>query len=305
MMAVDSLTIFITLGALIGAGVFLLVIYFVGSEPGADEGNPKSGFRLDDVDFRGNAARAGLGVAVFFAVMAATGWIVLAVSLGMLVVFWKRIFGGAAEEKRAIERLEGLTGWTESLRDTIAGAVGLEQAIPATAVNAAPVIRPSLNLLVDRLRVREPLPAALMKFADDLDDPSADLIIAALILNARLRGPGLRDVLGALSESGREELDLRRRVEGSRRSTRRSVQIVVAVTLLVSGALILFNQEYLAPYDSADGQIVLVGVILLFAAGVFWLRRLAGVEVPERFLVQSQRRGSQRLDVVVGAGPSR
>ena len=47
---------------------------------------------------------------------------------------------------------------------------------------------------------------------------------------------------------------------------------------------------------------MLVGVIGLFAAGVFWLRRLAGVEVPERFLVQSARRGSERLEVVVDKG---
>lgn len=300
-MVFDSLAIFLTLGAAIGGGVFLLVLFFVGDEPGTRESRPTRSRHLEDFDYRGLTFRLGLGILAFAGVMAVTGWIVLAVALTTLAVFWTRIFGGAAEERRAIVRLEGLTAWTESLRDTIAGAVGLEQAIPATAVNAAPVIRPSLNLLVDRLRVREPLPAALMKFADDLDDASADLIIAALILNSRLRGPGLREVLSALSDSGREELDLRRRVEGSRRSTRRSVQIVVGVTLLVSGLLVLFNQTYLRPYDSTTGQLVLLAVIALFALGVFWLRRLAGVDVPERFLVRSQRRGSDRLDVVVGS----
>jgi Flp pilus assembly protein TadB len=300
-MPFDTLTLILTFGACAGAGVFCLVLYFVGSEPGSRDITP-TGFQLSDIDYRGIVVRLALGAATFVAVIIATHWIVLAVSLGALAVFWSQIFGGAAEERRAIERLEGLTAWTESLRDTIAGAVGLEQAIPATAVNAAPMIRPSLNLLVDRLRVREPLPAALMKFADDLDDPSADLIIAALILNARLRGPGLREVLSALSDSGREELDLRRRVEGSRRSTRRSVQIVVAITLAVSGALILLNKTYLRPYDSATGQLVLAGVVALFGLGVFWLRRLAGVDVPERFLVQSHRRGSQRLETVVEGG---
>ncbi len=297
-MQLDSLTLFLTLGGVIGGGVFLLVLFFVGQEEGSRDARPTRSFDLRKIDYRGTLVRAVLGVVVFFGVMAATQWVVLATSLAILVIFWKRIFGGAAEERLAIERLDGLTAWTEALRDTIAGAVGLEQAIPATAINAAPSIRGSLNLLVDRLRVREPLPNALMKFADDLDDPSADLIIAALILNSRLRGPGLRDVLSALSDSGREELDLRRRVEGSRRSTRRSVQIVVGVTLAVSGALVLFNKPYLEPYNSPTGQFVMVGVVALFALGVFWLRRLAGVDVPERFLVQSQRRGSKRLDVV-------
>jgi tight adherence protein B len=39
------------------------------------------------------------------------------------------------------------------------------------------------------------LEAALRALAADLDDPSADLVIAALILNVRRRGDGLREVL--------------------------------------------------------------------------------------------------------------
>ena len=70
--------------------------------------------------------------------------------VGLLAAMADRFFGGTGEERRAIERLEALATWTEALRDTIAGAVGLEQAIPATAVNAAPAIKPGLNLLVDQ-----------------------------------------------------------------------------------------------------------------------------------------------------------
>ena len=54
--------------------------------------------------------------------------------------------------------------------------------------------------------------------------------------------------------------------------------------------IVLFNQAYIAPYDSPQGQLVLAVVIGLFAAGMLWLRRLAGVETAERFLVQSRDR---------------
>ena len=148
-------------------------------------------------------------------------------------------------------RLEGLAIWTESLRDTIAGAVGLEQAIPASLRVAAPSLAEPLTALVDRLHTRVPLPDALRVFADDLDDPGADLIVAALIINSRLRGPGLRDLLGALSASVREELDMRRKVGADRRSTRRSVQIVVLVSVGLALVLALFDHGFLAPYDGA------------------------------------------------------
>lgn len=273
----------LTAGALAGLGLAMLLLK-VHVRPAVSAATP--GRRRPRAN-QGTGKQLLLGLGVFLVVLVVTRWIVLAVVLGGVVALWNRLFGGATQEREAIVRAEGLAGWIEALRDTIAGAVGLEQAIPATAVNAAPSIRPALNLLVDRLRVREPLPDALMKFSDDLDDASADLVVAALILNSRLRGPGLRDVLTALATSARDELDVRRRVEASRRSTRRSVQVVVGVILVVAGALVLFNREYVEPYGTVMGQAVMAGVIGLFGISVFWLRSLSGVAEPERFLINA------------------
>ena len=182
----------------------------------------------------------------------ATRWIVAGIGLALLVLAW-RTLGGAAGERRAMMRLEALATWTESLRDTIAGAVGLEQAIPSSLRVAAPSLQEPLARLVDRLHTRVPMPEALRTLADDLDDPSADLIIGALIINARLRGPGLRDLLGALSTAVREELDMRRKVNAERRSTRRSAQIVVLVSVGLALGLALLNPGYVHVYDSPLG----------------------------------------------------
>ena len=181
-------------------------------------------------------------------------------------------------------RLEALATWTESLRDTIAGAVGLEQAIPSSLRVAAPSLQEPLARLVDRLHTRVPMPEALRRLADDLDDPSADLIIGALIINARLRGPGLRDLLGALSTAVREELDMRRKINAERRSTRRSAQIVVLVSVGLALGLALLNPGYVHVYDSPLGQLVLAVVVALYAAGFVWMRRLATFDAPERLL---------------------
>lgn len=211
----------------------------------------------------------------------ATGWVVAGIGAVLLALGWRSL-GGAASERRAMNRLDGLAVWTESLRDTIAGAVGLEQAIPASLRVAAPTIREPLEKLVDRLRTRVPMADALRRFADDLNDPSADLIIAALIINARLRGPGLRDLLGALSGSVREELDMRRKVSAERRSTRRSVQIVVGISVGLALGMAIFDHSYVGVYDKPTGQVVLVFVVALYAVGFLWLRKLANFDSPER-----------------------
>ena len=220
-----------------------------------------------------------------------THWLVAGVGVALLALGWRSL-GGASSERRAIARLEGLASWTESLRDTIAGAVGLEQAIPSSLRAAAPSLQEPLARLVDRLHTRMPMPDALRRFADDLDDPGADLIIAALIINSRLRGPGLRDLLGGLSTSVREELDMRRKINAERRSTRRSVQIVVLVAIGVALAMALFNHGYVKVYDQPLGQVVLVVVASFYAAGFFWMRKLARFDAPERLLSEPLTSGA-------------
>ena len=228
-------------GALTGAGLFLLFSLPVRPAPPAFAAQAPHWSR----SLSTRVAVAGVAATV---VLVVTGWPVVAVGPSLLVFAWRGLSGGAAEERGAMHRLEGLAAWTESLRDTIAGAAGLEQAIPSSIRAAAPTLRPHLRALVDRLHTRMALPDALALFADELDDPSADLVVAALMLNSRLRGPGLRDVLGALAVSAREELDMRRRVEAERRATRRSVQIVVITALAFAALLVVFNPAYVGEY---------------------------------------------------------
>ncbi|HZB31292.1 MAG TPA: type II secretion system F family protein, partial [Streptosporangiaceae bacterium] len=278
----DALTLGAVLsGAMVGGGVLLFVVALRGLpvRPGAAPGK-----RGREELVRSVTRRGAIAVVVGALVLIVTRWPVAAVGAALLALGWGAIAGGVAEERKAMARLEALAAWTESLRDTIAGAVGLEQAIPSSMRAAAPVLQSPLRTLVDRLHTRMPMPDALRRFADDLNDPSADLVVGALILNAKLRGPGLRDMLGALSTSARAELDMRRRVEANRRTTRFSVQIVVGVSVGVSLLLAIFNRSYVQPYDGFLGQIVLTVVVGLYALGFLWLRRLSRFDMPQRFL---------------------
>jgi Flp pilus assembly protein TadB len=275
-----DLVLIVLLGALVGGAVLVFVWALIPRAEPEEMRAPSSILGA----LRTAGTRVPIAVGAALLVLLFTRWPVAAVATGALAFAWPALFGGAAAETKAIARLEGLAAWTESLRDTVAGAVGLEQAIPATAYAASPAISTELTALADRLRVRVPLPQALQKFADEMNDSSVDLIVASLILNSRLRGPGLRDVLTSLSESARAALDMRQRVNAGRRSTRRSVQIVMVVTVAFVLGLSLFNRKYVEPYSTAVGQLVLLLILGLFAAGFVWLRKLASFETPARFL---------------------
>ncbi|MFC7382491.1 type II secretion system F family protein [Sphaerisporangium rhizosphaerae] len=286
-------------GAAAGGGLFLLGLALYGVRPGP--ATPDRRARRREL-VRRLSTRSAVATVTGALVLVVTRWPVMAAGAVLLVLAWRGLTGGAAEERAAMTRLEGLAAWTESLRDTIAGAAGLEQAIPSSIRAAAPTLRPHLRAMVDRLHTRMPLPDALRMFADELDDPSADLVIAALILNAKLRGPGLREVLGALAVSAREELDMRRRVEAERRSTRRSVQIVVGTAVAFAAALVIFNPSYVVEYDSLLGQAVLVVVAGLFGAGFAWMRRLARFDKPARLLGPVSGAPLEREPVTGGVG---
>lgn len=282
----------IVIGALTGGALFLAVLALYGL-PARRPGRGPS--RLDRFRRDFFSLRGAVAVVIGILILLATRWVAAGIGIGLLAYNWRSL-SGATSERLAIARLEGLATWTESLRDTIAGAVGLEQAIPSSTRIATPAIREPLLRLVDRLHTRVPMPDALRRFATDLDDPSADLIIAALIINSRLRGPGLRDLLGALSRSVREELDMRRKVTAERRSTRRSVQIVVLVSVGMALALALVDRSFLAPYSTPIGQLVLGVIAVLYGLGIGWLRRLARFESPQRML------GEGESSVRTGAG---
>ncbi len=274
----------LVLGVGVAGGIVLGMAAWNGWSPAARIPTGRgSRFHLSETLRRRIAVTSG--IAVIVAVL--TRWPVAVAAAGTLVWLWPSMFGASRIAALQIARLEALATWTESLRDTIAGSIGLEQAIIATT-NAAPdEIRGPLRRLVGRLRSHLPLPQALSAFAEEFDDVSVDLVVAALILNARLRGPGLVNTLTALATSAREELDMRRGVEEGRKNLRRAATIIVTVTVTFAGGLILFSRSYLAPYGTVPGQVVLLMVVAIFAAGFMWIRAAATGKTAERFLVDA------------------
>jgi Flp pilus assembly protein TadB len=220
------------------------------------------------------------------AVGAVTGWVVGALLTVLAVIGIPRIFGANVDHKRHLERIEAIAGWTEMLRDTLVAAAGLEQAIIATAKACPAAIRKEITELAVRLERGERLAPSLRNLADELRDPTADLVISALVLAAEHQARQLADLLGELAGEAREQASMRMRVEAGRASTRTSVRVIVTTTLAFVVGLVLLNRRYLAPYDSAFGQIMLVIVGALFAAAFVWLARIATLREPERFLTE-------------------
>ena len=277
------------LGAALGMALLLLIMGIRGVRVSPGRPATRTARLLRLLRSPAVSGRIAAGVGVFAATLVFTRWPVAAAGLGALVVTWPVLFGGTRAEQQRIARLEALVVWTEALRDTIAAHASLEQAIPATAGNASPVIRPALVRLVGQIRARVPMDKALLNLAAELDDASADLVIAALILNVRRRGDRLSEVLSGLAAAAREELDMRRRVSAGRAEIRRGAQIVVLITIAFTVFLVMFGGTYVEPYNTGAGQVALVVVVAMFAAGFAWMRKLSGSAPAQPFLIRPGR----------------
>lgn len=283
------------LGLALGGSILLLAAALMGWRPPIRTRASKG---------RGNAlwgsaarrrALIALGVAVLVAVL--TRWPVAAGAAAAVIYLWPTMFGGGKTATGQVERVEALATWTESLRDSIAGSVGLEDAIRHSLTAAPPLLQPALQRLEGRLRVQIPLTQALAAFAEEFEDSSADLVVAALILNSKLRGPGLVATLTALASAAREEVDMRRRIEEGRKSLRRTALIIVGATAIFAGGMAVFSRDYVAPYSTPLGQLMLAVVLSVFAGGLMWIRSAANLRPPERFLV-----GVDQVDAALQPG---
>ena len=228
------------------------------------------------------AAAAAAGLVVF----AATGWLVGGAMAVAAAVVLPSILGGKAERQRALDRTEAIASWTEMIRDSIVAASGLEEAIVATAPVAPPPVATEVRRMVRRLD-HQRLPESLVAFGEDLDHPSGDLVVAALVIAARMEASDLSGLLSRLADATRGEARMRIRVEVGRTRVRTATKVILGVVIAAVVFLAIANRDYLAVYDSAGGQVMLAMVGGIFVVGGWLLARMAEIELPERFTARA------------------
>ncbi|HMM94009.1 type II secretion system F family protein [Phycicoccus sp.] len=221
-------------------------------------------------------ALAGLVIAV------ATGWWIALVAAPAAVAGIPALLSAPAAAAH-VDRLEAMEEWTRALAGVLTVGAGLEQALIATVRSTPEPIRPEVTRLAARLRARWPTEQALRVFAEDLDDATGDVLAANLILAARRRGAGLASVLEGVAESVAADVRARREVEADRAKPRATARWVTIITVTVLGLMALSGQ-YVAPYGTPLGQVLLVALLGLYVATLVWMRRMAvGRQLP-RFI---------------------
>ena len=273
------MTLTVPLAAMLGLGTAFGVVLVAVGLTGRDNGPAD----LDTESWvsrftsgRGPVDRRRVAVCVAVGVLTAvlTRWPVAAVLCAIGAWVLPAVIGPDRDHARRVARIEAIATWTEALRDNLSGAAGLEQAITTSAIESPEPIRDEVTRLATRLQRNWRLTAALRAFAAELADPTADLVVAGLLMAARGSAGQLGEVLGELAASARAKVASRQRIAASRKSNRTSARVIVGVTLAMAAFLTLANRGYLAPFDTATGQLVLLAAGGCFGFAFFWLAKL-------------------------------
>lgn len=256
-------------------------------------GEAKPVVPISTTSWRDLAIRSAVAAAVGFVLFVVSGWVVPGVVVGV-GAFWaiggwqRRDRHGGAE----IARLDALASWIENVRDVLMAGEQPVGAISSTVGACPPVIRPQVRRLAAGLSRQDP-EVVFRRFADDLDDPLADLVAAGLAIAIR-RGARTVPVLTALAEQTRQQVDRRRLIEAERAPARREVQALTLIMgSLVVGLLVFGRSQYLDAYDTTGGQVFLGAMLGLYAALIVRVQRLAAFPRPGRFLTAAAAVGAR------------
>jgi tight adherence protein B len=277
------ITVMALLGALFAVGIVTAAVALRPVEPGqARPGRLSSQVDVSQL-VENFTLRLALGVGAAVVVGALTFWPMAALLAGVGAFMAPSLMGGGAARRLRLDRTEAIAAWAEMLRDTMAGSGGLEQSIIATAAVAPMPIRREVVRLAARLE-RERLAPSLREFADELDQPSGDLVVAALILAADKSPKRLGDLLGRLATAARANVNMQLRIDAGRARVQTAVKVITGFTSGFALLLLVLNKEYLEPYDALTGQVVLGVVGLCFGGAFLWLARAFRYKDEERFL---------------------
>ncbi|WP_020525452.1 type II secretion system F family protein [Catelliglobosispora koreensis] len=207
-----------------------------------------------------------------------TGWPIGGLVVGVAIPGLPWLFSAASAEKKAIARLAALEAWTRRISDYVRNGIGLQAAIVATARTAPPLIEYEVRTLAARMQAGVDPVEALLAFAEDLNDYSADQVVAPLILQLSDAGDGLYHALSDIAHSLSEEISTRATADSERANARYTVRFLTGATIAVI-AFGAISSNYSAPYRTVMGQLILVALAGVYIGLMLWIRALS---LPER-----------------------
>ncbi len=228
-----------------------------------------------------------ISLGIGFVVAAVSGWVIAIGLVPAAVLGLPSLL--VVPRPRDVELLEAMDRWVRSLAATLSTGKSITDAIRISRRTAPPLIADEVSTLVVRLNNRWETRDALMRFADALDSPDSDAVVAALMLAANRGANGASTTLNALAESIQSQLRGRRVIEIERSKPYVVVRQVTVISMLTLVAVYVLAPTFFDGFRTAAGQVILSVLILLYIGSLILMRRKARSVKRPRILVGTVR----------------
>lgn len=229
------------------------------------------------------ALAAAAGVIVFVVIAGVTSTLVVAMMFAAGAA-WSPF--SVARARRSRRRGRFREAWPDAVATLIAGVragVSLPESCSALAHRGPADLQPSWLAFQSTYRATGSFSAGLKRLADELSDPIADRVIAALALAYEVGGTDLVRVLRTLGDFVREDLRVRKEIEARWSWTVTAARVAAVAPWLVL-VLMATQPETAAAYNSSSGAMVVLGGALATALGYALMLRVARLPEERRLI---------------------
>lgn len=234
---------------------------------------------LHDVTPRGFVSFSlGAGLVVGVLAQLLLRWGVVSLLAAGLAVIAPFVYYVQRHDRRRAAVQAALVEAIAQLRDGIRTGLSVQEALMGLARSGPEALRPEFARLMREIRLSGFGPA-LSAMRERLADPVFDVAAATLLLNDRLGGRNVSQVLDRLAQATRAELRVQQELRAYQARNVLSARVVAAVPLVVLAAIRQVNPGYLAIFDDWWGQLLLAGSLMSVAigyVGMLWMTRLPG-----------------------------
>jgi tight adherence protein B len=274
-----------------GTGVYLVYEGLTAASP--QSVGPRSRGAVESVlaraGLRGAASRDVLLVSASTAVLSG-GVVQLALGWGVLSLMAAG-FGAVAplaylirqNGRRRTEMQEAMVEAIGHLRDAIRTGLSVPEALMGLARGGPAVLRPELTTLVREMRLMG-FESAIGAMQERIADPVFDVVAASLLLNDRLGGRNVSQVLDRLAHATRAQLRIHDELRALQARNVLSARIVAAVPIVVLVAIRQLNPTYLSIFNDWSGQVLLAGCLLSILVGYAGMRLMTRLPAERRVL---------------------
>jgi tight adherence protein B len=173
------------------------------------------------------------------------GWVVVSLLVTGLGLVGPQLYYLHRRDRRKGAMQDALVDAMGQLRDAIRTGLSVQHALVALAQSGPEALRAEFGRLTREIRLLGFEPA-MQGMRERLADPVFDVVAASLVLNDRLGGRNVSQVLDRLAQATRAELRVQQEIRAYQAKNVLSAQIVAAMPLVVLIAIRAINPGYLS-----------------------------------------------------------